>query len=806
VIADFRYGLRRLARSPLFFVASVALLAIGLGANTAVYSVTRSLRERATTGVGDPEALGWIAPYDTRGRWILPLTYPELEAYREGAGVFEGIAAFRNATFVVQRDGQQPSRMQGQLVTGNYFNVLRVGMTKGRGFLPDEDQGFRTSPVVVISDDFWKEALGGDTAIVGKQITINATRFTVIGVAAPTFRGAHHRPWRSFWIPLHMVGIVSPREELYFNARRELQAVGRLAPGVTRAQASDALARVTGSLRLADSATYAQRSALFTDRFTGTGPTLETGIPRQTILFGAITGLVLLIACVNVSTMLLGRGLRRRREIAVRLALGAPRSRVIRQLLTESLILSGLATLAGLVLCVWTLAALGQWIRLPLDVTIDGQTFLFATGAAFITALGFGMLPAVASTRRANSDALRSGSDALDRRRSRLQSGFVVVQLALSMLLLMMSGIVLRTVDRSAERDPGLDASDAVMASGIDLQSMQYGPERAEAFLRELEGRVRAMPGVTSVSFSSGPAYWPESEEGMVIADEAVGNGQVAVRFAALRPGYFETVRIPILRGRDFTLADDIGAQPVAIVSGDFARKAWGDRDPIGRTIRFQGNPGRPLMVIGVAGEIHTEGADYYPLPEVYAAQRQDSKIPYTVLMLRAGGSAEMLGPAVRRIVAEMDPRLPVFPQRTLADARRSQDLELAEMGRMIGAFGALALALSALGMFTVIGFAVEQRRRDIGIQAAMGARQGQIVRRFVQQGVRLTAIGVATGAVLSFGFTRLVASFTSGLYGADAMVFVIVAALLAAPALIASWIPARRAAAVDPMVALRSD
>jgi putative ABC transport system permease protein len=520
----------------------------------------------------------------------------------------------------------------------------------------------------------------------------------------------------------------------------------------------------------------------------------------------AVTGTVLLIACANVSSLLLGRAVARRREIGIRLSLGAGRRRIVRQLLTESTLLAALASAAGLLVAQWALDALAASVQLPpLDLSPDARVLAFCAGAAVLTGVAFGLVPALDATRADVVDALKDGAAGPDPRRARLQGRFVAAQVALSLVLLATAGLFLRSLGAERRADVGYDASDRVLALSIDLGRQGYNDDAARAFADELQARAEALPGVRSASFTTAVPM-ERRRVGTTIAPADVPRAEEAEAMqAVVRPGYFRTVGIPLALGRDFAPHDGPGAPRVAIVSESLARQLWPGGGAVGRTVQV-GGEAEPFTVVGVAREAMLSAVYESAKPAVYLPLPQRPVEKRITLVVRAAADARPLAAALRRQVRALDADLPVDEVRTLAGYRRDSMEEIRTTSRLVGLFGALALLLASAGIYGVMAFSVTQRRREIGVRVALGARRGDVVALFVGQGMRLALFGIVAGLVLSAGVGRLLSGLLYGLSPVEAPALLAVAALLAGVAAFAAWLPARRAAGVDPVVALRSE
>jgi len=810
---DVRYSLRQLGRTPAFSAIAVLTLAIGIGANTALFTFASAMFVRPLPGVRDDGRLVWIAPIDAHSRRPFQMSYPDFLDYRDSSTVFDQMAAFANAEFSLS-GGDVPVRVLGQIVSGDFFSLLGVRMARGRAFVAEEDAAPGTRPVAVISDHLWRDRFGADAGIIGRKIVLDGSPFTIVGVAPPRFAGGDLADRvRDVWVPLAMQPRVMPDLPLADRGTWWLAAMGKLKPGVSIARAQAAVATIAARIAARDSANHANVSAAVFAVRGGIEPKDAQQIAPVAVLASVATGLILLICCANVSNMLLGRAVGRRREIAVRLSLRATRGRVVRQLLTESVLLAVAASTCGMILAAWATDTLAAALLPTVDTSTERHTILFAIVAATVTGLLFGLVPALHATRGDYASALKESTLGFDRRRSRLQGAFVVAQISLSLVLLVASGMFLDGLFRAAGADVGFEATSRVLATSFDLGMQGYSAERAGPFVTNLERAAAALPGATDVSVTS-VVPLGNTRNGTSITldpndkDRALNLPSTSgdVYDNVVRPGFFRTLGIALVAGRDFASTDAAGSPGVAIVSEDFAKRSWPGADPIGKRISTNGEKGPYLTVIGVARTVLTFGLGERLRPIVYRSQLQFPEARDLTLLVRSSGNATLLAPAVRRVIHGLDPNLPIYGVESLGQYRRARLSDMAIGSSLLGIIGALAVSLASVGLYAVVAFSVGQRNREIGIRIALGAAQRQVVRLFVRQGLRLSAVGLLLGIGLSVALARVLASAFVGVASAGMATFAAIAALVVGVTILASWIPARRAATVDPMVALRSD
>ena len=810
-IQDFKYAIRQLVRTPGFTAIAVLTLAVGIGANTALFTMLEAIFVRPLPGVNADERLVWIAPHDKRRGHAVNLSYPDFVAYRN-AEVFEDAAAFDRTEFSLSTGGT-PVRVRGGIVSGSFFKLIGVRMERGRGFTPEEDRTPGSHPVAVISFRMWQERLGADPGVVGRRLIVNGTPVTVVGVTPERFNGIEHEEPLEIWMPIMMQAMAMPQNGNMLDSPNTwwLKAIGQLKPGVSFEQAKAAVATIGARIAQADSINHGDVATTVAHISGGVTPNTGQDVLPVAVLAAAATGLILLICCANVSNMLLARAVGRRREISVRLSLGASRSRVVRQLLTEAAVLALGAGAAGLLIAQWATDLLTRAIPVPMQVSPDRATIAFTVAAALVTGVVFSLVPSLHATRGDLASALKDSIVGRDRRRSRLQNGFVVTQLSLSLVLLVTAGMFLSSLYRSTKLDVGFEATSRVLAASFDLGLQSYTPERSTTFVDALEERVRAIPGVIDVGVTNNVPMGERRIGAGVALDPRETGGAVTresgdVYDNIVRPGFFKTLGIGIVRGRDFATTDRFEGEKVAIVSEDFARRAWPNSDPIGKHISEEGPEGPFMTVIGVVREALTYGVSERRRPTVYRSQLQFPNARELTLLVRSTGDAALLTRPVTQAIHALDANLPVFGLETLAQYRRDRLSEPTLGSAMLAVVGGLALLLACVGVYSVIAFAVGQRTKEIGLRIALGAAHEQVIAMFVRQGARLIGIGLAVGLVMSGVMVSLLSASFAGIAVIDGLAFVGVAALLALVGAGASWIPARRAARVDPMVALRAE
>jgi len=811
---DLRYGARMLIKKPGFTFIAVLTLALGIGANTAIFGVVDRLLVRLLP-VGEPERLVNLIGRDEKGKEDTSFSYPIYADYRDQNDVFDGLLAYSETPLNLSESGQS-ERVIGVLVSGNYFDVLGVRPALGRAFLPEEDRTPGTHPVAVVSYGLWQRRFGADPKLVGRTITLNTYSFTVIGVAPAEFRGVRRGLSPDVYVPMQMIAQAWPaRKPDDLNNRNFswLNLMGRLKPGATRAQAQTAMSALSSRIMQVQPNTW-PLIALEDGSQGETGRVTELRTPLKLLM--ATVALVLLIACVNVANLLLARAQTRGREMAVRLAVGASRYRLIRQLLTESLLLSLLGGLFGVLLAAWLTDALAAYSpptggSAPplLDARLDWRVLTFAATLSLVTGLLFGLVPAWQSSKPNLTVALKEESGAAGSGRARLRGALVSAQIALSLVVLVCAGLCVRSLRNLQRIDAGFDAA-KVSVMGLNLSLNGYKEEQGLQFYANLLERVSALPGVEAASLArivplgGNGMRMSVGIEGYTPADDRPINFDMNL----VGPRYCATMKLPLAAGREFTANDNAAGQRVVIINEAAARAYWPNQNPLGKHLMI-GSPGRgnpqPVEIIGVVGD-----SRYRALTETFrpgmllpAAQNYT---PDLSLHLRSAGDPAALIESVRRELRALDPQLPAARIRTLEEQRRNSLYSERVTALLLAAFGGLALLLAALGIYGVMAYSVTQRTREVGIRMALGAGAGDVLRLMLRQGAWLIVAGVALGVAGALAATRLIRSFLYEVSVTDPLTFVVAALLLAGVALLACWIPARRATKVDPMIALRCE
>ncbi|MBI2688555.1 MAG: ABC transporter permease [Acidobacteria bacterium] len=817
---DLQCGSRMLLKAPGFTTVAVLSLALGIGANTAIFSLVDKLLIRKLP-VDEPDRLVVISANRDQGVSTTS-NYPDFADYRDRNEVFEGLVCYSQRALTLS-EGGHAERIQGMIVSGNYFTMLHVRPALGRGFLPEEDKIPGTHPVVVLSYGLWERRFGADPGVVGKAINLNDYRFAVVGIAPPEFSGtiAGSRP--DVYVPIIMLGQVLPSSnpDLLFGPRSSLfgwlYLLGRLKPDVSREQAAAAMA-VLGS-QIARSHPNADRSPrvgpkfLIEDGSRGhTNLLRDIRFPLQMLM--ATVGLILLIACANVANLLLARAGTRQKEIAIRLATGARRMRLIRQLLTESVLLSTLGAAAGLVLTVsisglmvsFTPPNNNAFSSLTLDNRLDLRVLGFALAISLLTGILFGLAPALSASRPDLVPALKDEATVLGKRvrRLNLRNFLVVGQVALSVIVLVGASLCVRSLRNLQTIDTGFDPA-KVLVMSVDVGMSGYNEERGRRFYSELLERVQRLRGVEAASLATQIALGDGFGAVMRAEGHVPKLGEdISSDFNQIGPDYFRTMKIPLLEGRDFGQSDTTNAPPVAIINQTTARRFWPGQSAIGQRVIVGSPPyDQARVVVGVVRDSKYRRLTEEMRPAVFTPFLQRYRGDMTLHVRTTGEPATMLA-AVRGEMQALDGSLPLYNIKTLEEQKSSSLYTSRLAATLLTIFGLLALLLAAVGLYGVMAHAVNGRRREIGIRLALGAQGHEVQRLVMVEGSAMVAIGLVLGLGGALVATRLVESFLYGVMPNDPIAFGGAALLLFLVASLANYLPARQASRTDPIIAIR--
>jgi predicted permease len=805
---DLRFGARQLRRSPGFTFVALVSLGLGIGANAAIFSLINTFLLRPLP-IAHPEQVFAIHQGKQKDpSYSQSMSYPNYRDIRDRNEVLAAMAVFRFDPMSLSHNGNN-ERVWGYLVSGNYFDVLGVRALLGRTFTADEDRTPNSHPVAVLSYGCWQRRFGSAREIVGGAIKINGHDFTAIGVAPPGFFGTESVFTPEFWVPSMMQQWIESGNGLEERGDGQWLPFGRLKPGINPAQATAQLNTVAQQLArenpdIDDGMAIKLTPPGLVDPSVRSAVIAFSGALMLTVL------LVLLLACTNLASLLLARAVHRRKEIAVRMAIGATRFRLARQLLTESLMLSLIGAALGLaigdVLMQVTRASIPRTdFALTLDLRTDWRVVGFVLALAVLTGIAFGLVPAVHASRPDVVSTLKEDIGG-GRRRAWLRSALVVAQVALSFVLLIAAGLTVRSLQHAERLGPGFDANNAVSMS-VDLGLQGYDEEKGQIFYRQLIERVRALPRVQAaglirslplgLEYSSTSVY-PEGQP------QPRAEEMPSAMYENVSPGYFPAMSISLVGGRDFAESDTAKSPRVVIVNETMAAKFWPGENPVGKHL-YSGNTGKtPDEVVGVArnGKYFSLGeipplVIYYPLAQVYASN--------AALVVRTSDDPQAAISRVRSQVQELDPLLPVYEVKTLKEHMRLALFPLHAGAVAVGSFGLLAMILAAIGIYGVMAYTVDQRRQEIGIRMALGARASDVWKMVLKQGVIMTAIGMVLGLICAIGLSGIVASLLYGVSATDAQTFLLISVLLAAVALVACFVPAWRATEVDPVAVIRS-
>jgi len=809
---DVRYALRSFARSPLFALTAVVSLAIGIGADATVFTLAKALLLQAPAGVADPHRLVDISGTDDDDAFgVNEISFPNFEDLRARATTLQEMYGYEVIAEPMSLGGADGAeRIFGHKVTTNYFQVLGVRQAAGRLFDTRSGEQAAAEQTLVLSHEFWTRRFNQDPAIVGRTVSLNNSPFTIVGIAADGFRGTSLLR-TDVWVPL----AATPYPSSYLNERGLGWALlrGRLKPGVTISQAAGEIRGIGAALR-----------QQYPDHNRGKGLRLASAssIPGNlavplaglaTLVMGFVS-LVLVIACANLAGVLLARATARRREIAVRVAIGAGRARIVRQLLTETLVLFVAGGSAGLLLARGLLALIASWLPVlpvPLEVALalDGRVVTFTTGLSFAAAVVCGLVPALQASRPDVMATLKDEGQGASGR-SRLRNAFVVSQVALSIVLVAGAAVFARALQKAASLERGFDPYGVELAA-LDLSLARYAPGTGQRFFADVADRVRHLPGVRDATIAAALPVGGSARFGMLshAGEPARGGRLLPADWNVVEPRYFSTLRIPLVAGRDFDADDRAGAQQVVIVNQEAARRFWPGQDPIGKVLlrhRFEFRRGEdnapvPIVVIGVVGDVRGRLKGGLR-PQVYLPLQQQY-VPRATIVARVA-RGQRIAAELRQLVKSIDPVLPILSSQTLEEAAAFSLLPPRMAAAVSAALGTVGLLLAAMGIYGVTAYAVALRTREIGIRIALGATRVAVVRMVLRFGMTLVAAGSVAGLLGAAALNAVLVRVFFDFPAMDAIAFAGTAALFALVGICACYTPVRRATRVDPVIALR--
>ncbi|MBA2734497.1 MAG: ABC transporter permease [Acidobacteria bacterium] len=811
LLQDVRYGVRMLLKQPGFTLIAVIALAIGVGANTTIFSFVNGLVLRPIQGVKEPERLAAVYTSDYDSGIYGASSYPDYVDFRNQADAFEALAAY-GETVMSLTGVDEAERLRGAYVTGNYFDVLGVGARLGRTLQPADDVTPGAHPVVVISHSVWQRRFGADPGVVGKGLALDGVQYTVVGVTAESFRGLRLGQPPEFWIPMMM----EPVNTLSKRGNRGVGITGRLKMGVTPEQAQSQLTTI--ATRLAEAYPETNLGTLERPkeprpvtalRESRIGPAAQRNIWFVSLLLFGVVGLVLLIACANVANLTLARASARRREIAVRLALGASRWRLVRQLLTESTMLALVGGGAGLFVALWVVDLLPSFFPPEelggIDLSLDWRVLAFSFSVSVLTGLLFGLVPALQASRPDLVPSLKedAGGSGYGPRHLSLRNGLVIAQLAMSLVLLIGAGLFLRSLSQAVAFDPGFTTQNLLLAS-LETRGAKLSKEQGQAFYQQAMERVGALPGVSAVSLTGNV---PISGGGSRRTVEMEGyqpqpNESTELNFNVVGSAYFNTMNISVVAGRDFNSQDREGSPGVVIINEELAHRYFPGQNAVGKRMRLDSE--LPFAeIVGIVRNAKYRDLREDTLPFIYVPLAQEYRPGMTLLVRTTIDPATVL-PSVRSEIHSLNRDVPIYAVKTMTEhigAALAPDRMLTVL---LSIFGGMALLLAVTGIYGVMSYMVARRTHEIGIRMALGANQGDILKLIVKQGLTLILIGAALGLALAIALTRVISSLLFNVSTTDSLTFGGISLLLVAVALVACYMPARRAMKVDPMVALR--
>jgi len=813
LIQDIRYGIRRLLKKPVFTLVAILSLAIGIGANTAIFTVVNAVIFRDLP-YQNPQELVEIYR-SVAGFSHGPFSQPDLvDVRRDASDVFADVSGSRLA-FVPTDVADGVEVLMAELVTGNYFQLLGLAPALGRSLLPEDDTSPGGHPVVMLSHSYWQTRYGGDPGVIGQTLRLNGLEYTIVGVTHEEFAGSLMGIQSAFFAPSMMMNEIQPSDydQLQARGNQSTFAKARLLPGVTLAEAQarmnrmaeDFKAQYPGNWQADNEITLVATSEVIMN------PMIDKFIGPAAIMLTTVVGLVLLIACANLASFLLAQAADRRKEVALRLALGAQRGRLIQQLLTESVLLAALGGAAGIFLATQALTALvNADLPLPfpisLDLGLDGSVLGFSVAVTLGAGLFFGLAPALQATNPNVATTLKDETTGGGRpRRITLRNTLVVTQVAVCFVLLISAGLFLRSLQARTAVDPGFGYDPAAIVT-LQTPTAKYSPEESEVFFKTLLAEIQAMPGVLAVGRTDDLhlSTMNNSSTGIAVdgIDPPPGQDYHLLSTASADAGLFEAAGIPIVAGRTFDERDNLDAAKVVVVSEAFSERFFPGQDAVGRTYRSEDGE---VLIIGVARDAKVRGLGESPRPFIYRPFSQNPG-SFATLVVSTTGDPQRLGLKVLALVRRMEPEMMVFEMKTMERHLALMLLPHRLSALIVGAFGILALLLASIGLYGVVSFSVATRTREVGIRMALGAEPEVVVRMLTGDGLKLVLVGALAGLGLAFAGARLMSGLLYGVEATDPLAFTLVPVVLTTVAALSAWLPARRAARVDPVTSLRSD
>ena len=816
---DVKYGCRMLASTPAFTIVSVLSLAIGIGANCAIFSFADALllRPLPVARPGEVVTVGSTASLESLRASSLVSSYPDYVDIRDNSKSFEGLAAFSYVTAGFTSDPKAPPKLKmGMLVSDNLFSLMGVEPTIGRAFTPDEHRVPGRDAVVILGRTMWEQDFGSESAVLGRAVRINGHDFTVIGVAPPSFTGMNQYVRSDFFVPLMMSArlLADPKSaSLQARDARNLTLKGRLSAGVSQAQAQTELTSIAANLAREHPDTNKNRGLVVRTELQAR----MSQSPPDAMLIAMLSTLafaVLFVACANVAGLLTSRAPVRAREMALRLAIGAKRGRLVAQLVTESLLISVLGGVLGLGIGYAGMTLFRQ-IQLPTDLPItlsfqlDQRALIFSLIVAVTSAVLFGLVPAIQATRTDLTAVMKAGDAVAPKRRRRWGRAVLVGgQVAVSVVLLAVAMFMYRGFREQIVSGPGY-RTDHLLMMGFDTTLVRYSEPQSEQFFQQLAERARALPGVINVTMTTAIPMSTDSQEFVTIAPEGFqfpeDRENVTVLSSGIDEHYFDTLAIPLVQGRNFTEDDDLASPRVGIVNQQLAQHYWPNQDPIGKRIRMNDEEKTWVQIVGVAKTAKYLFIAEPPSDFVYLPYRQ-RKPQRMIMVTQSAGDPASLSAPLREVVRGLDGNQPIFNVRTMEELYRMRAVSVFNvLITMVGSMGLMGLGLAIVGLYGLVAYAATRRTREIGIRMAIGANQTTVLRMVLRQGIVLALVGLVVGLVASVGAGELLAAaFPQGNDQRDVLALVLVTPIVLAVTFLAAYIPARRASRVNPMQALR--
>ena len=804
---DIIFSFRLMRRRPGLTLVILLSLGLGIGVNMTIFTFVNAILLQPLPGVAQQDRLVEVYTSYASGMKFGAVSYLDYKDLRDRNDAFSGLLAQRLTLLNLNNNGENEI-VPAALVSGNYFSVLGVEPAKGRFVVPEEDQTPNANAVAVVSNGLWQRRFAGDPSLVGKTISINAHNFTIVGIAPERFAGANVGLAPDVWIPLMMQTVAMPGDRLKERGVRWLELGGRLKPGVSVAQAHAGLSGIAAQMLQENPVSNRGTSANVVRLGQGTAGVQSTLTPILTLLM-IIVILVLLLACFNVANLLLARATSRRKEVGIRLAMGASRRRLVHQLLTESVVLAICGGLVAFPLAYYAsrlLLAYRPATSFPVVInpTLNWTTLVFAIIISLLTGLAFGLVPATQTAKPELLPALKDETTMGGYRKSRLRNLFVVLQVAISFVLLIGAGLFIRSLLQARSSSLGFESHNLLIAT-VDVGLGGYDKQRGTVFYQQLLERVGGLPGVRSATFAKAVPLDITGTQQIGIAfpgEETAQQRAINMDYNIVTPKYFETMGIPLLQGRGFDQRDGADSPGTVIVNEAFARRFWQEQSPIGKQLLLAGGK-TPLEVIGLAKNSKYYGWREDGLPFIYLPFSQQYRPGMTLLVNSVGDPATMVK-SVRDLVRELDRGVPVINVRTMTEHLGVALFEMRAAAAMLTFFSLLALALATVGLYGMIAHNVNQRKREIGIRMALGAQRSDILKLVLAEGMFLTLTGLVIGIGLAAGLSQLVSSLLYNVSTLDFTTYGLVALLLAAVAFLASFLPAREAIKVEPIKALR--